>query len=69
MACYSQPMRLLQIVIAVAVIGSNIQWKWTDNQYLAAGLGILAAWGAAHAIYWITGRLRTRQRRERTGSY
>ena len=32
-------MYLLQGIIFCAVVGSNIQWQWTPNQYLASGIG------------------------------
>lgn len=34
----------LQIVIAGAVLFSNVRWQWTPNGYLAAILAGLAAW-------------------------
>jgi len=34
---------LLQSLIVFAVVGSNIHWRWTDNGYLASGLGFLLA--------------------------
>lgn len=34
---------VLQSVIMFAVIASNIQWSWTNNGYVAALAGILAA--------------------------
>ena len=37
-------MYLLQGLIICAVVGSNIQWHWTPNQYLASGIGAGLAW-------------------------
>lgn len=36
-------MKLLQAVIILAVVGSNIQWQWTPNSYVAGFLAIAAA--------------------------
>jgi len=33
-------MYLLQGLIFCAVVGSNIHWQWTPNQYLASGIGV-----------------------------
>jgi hypothetical protein len=35
--------KLLQLAVFVAVVGSNIEWRWTDNGYVAAFFGIAAA--------------------------
>lgn len=49
--CYDFIMWLLfQGTIIFLVVASNIQWQWTPNGYLAAGLGIAAAFGATQAI-------------------
>jgi hypothetical protein len=32
-------MHLLQATIFYAVVGSNIHWRWTPNQYLAFFIG------------------------------
>jgi len=34
---------LLQSLIVFAVMASNIFWHWTENVYLAAMIGIVAA--------------------------
>ncbi len=34
---------LLQALVIFAVVGSNIHWHWTPNDYLASMLGIVAA--------------------------
>jgi F0F1-type ATP synthase assembly protein I len=34
---------LLQSLIVLAVMASNIYWQWTPNGYLAAVLGFIAA--------------------------
>ena len=39
-----------QALIFCAVVGSNIQWHWTPNQYLASGIGVGLAWIATKAI-------------------
>ena len=43
-------MYLLQGLIICAVVGSNIQWHWTPNQYLASGIGAGLAWIATRAV-------------------
>jgi hypothetical protein len=43
-------MYLLQALIFCAVVGSNIHWQWTPNQYLASGIGAGLAWTATHII-------------------
>lgn len=45
--------RLFQTAIIGAVLGSNIQWQWTPNPYLAAVIGIGCAYGAT----WLLSRL------------
>jgi hypothetical protein len=42
-------MYLLQVMIFCAIVGSNIHWQWTPNQYLASGIGGLA-WIATQAV-------------------
>lgn len=32
--------KLFQLAIFVAVVGSNIEWNWTPNGYLAALIGV-----------------------------
>ena len=43
-------MYLLQALIFCAVVGSNIQWQWTPNNYPASGMGVGLAWIATQAI-------------------
>ena len=53
-------MYLMQALIFCAVVGSNIHWQWTPNQYLASGIGAGLAWIATKVIVeW----------RDRRGSY
>jgi hypothetical protein len=33
-------MHLLQALIFCAIVGSNIRWQWTPNNYLASGIGV-----------------------------
>ena len=37
-------------LIFCAVVGSNIHWQWTPNQYLASGIAACLAWIATQAI-------------------
>jgi len=37
-------------LIICAVVGSNIQWQWTPNPYLAAAIGVFLAWCATQAV-------------------
>jgi hypothetical protein len=37
-------MYLVQALIFCAVVGSNIHWQWTPNQYLASFIGAGLAW-------------------------
>jgi hypothetical protein len=53
---------ILQSGIIFAVVASNIHWRWTPNGYLAAGLGILAAYVATVAIGKTVDRLRRHAR-------
>jgi hypothetical protein len=41
-------MYLIQSLIFCAVVGSNIQWHWTE--YLASGIGAGLAWIATHIV-------------------
>jgi hypothetical protein len=41
---------LFQALIFCAVVGSNIHWQWTPNQYLASGIGAGLAWVATRAV-------------------
>jgi hypothetical protein len=43
-------MYLMQALIFCAVVGSNIHWQWTPNQYLASGIGAGLAWVATHIV-------------------
>jgi hypothetical protein len=43
-------MYLMQALIFCAVVGSNIHWQWTPNQYLASGIGVGLSWIATMAI-------------------
>ena len=43
-------MYLLQALIFCAIVGSNIHWQWTPNQYLAAGIGVFMACCATQAV-------------------
>jgi hypothetical protein len=43
-------MYLMQALIFCAIVGSNIHWQWTPNQYLASGIGAGSAWIATHII-------------------
>jgi hypothetical protein len=41
---------LLQGLIFCAVVGSNIHWQWTPNQYLASGIDAGLAWIATQIV-------------------
>ena len=57
-------MYLLQGLIICAVVGSNIQWHWTPNQYLASGIGAGLAWIATHIVVaWRDRRARRKPNR------
>ena len=43
-------MYLLQAPIICAVVGSNIHWQCTPNQYLASGIGAGLALVATHIV-------------------
>ena len=43
-------MYLFQALIFCAVVGSNLQWQWTPNQYLASGIGAGLALVATHIV-------------------
>ena len=43
-------MYLMQATIFCAIVGSNIQWHWTPNQYLASGIGAGLALVATHIV-------------------
>ena len=56
-------MYLMQALICCAVVGSNIHWQWTPNQYLASGIGGLA-WIATQAVVaWRDRRVRRRRQK------
>jgi hypothetical protein len=44
---------LLQMTIFCAVLGSNIQWQWTPNSYLAGLLALAAAWAVTKVFGWL----------------
>ena len=57
-------MYLMQGLIFCAVVGSNIHWQWTPNQYLASGIGAGLAWIATHIVVaWQDRRGRQSKRR------
>ena len=35
--------RLIQLLIVFGVVGSNIEWKWTDNPLAATVVGVVVA--------------------------
>ena len=41
---------LFQALIFCAVVGSNIDWQWTPNQYVASFIGAGLAWVATHIV-------------------
>ena len=41
---------LFQSLIFSVVVGSNIHWQWTPNQYLASGIGAGLALVATHIV-------------------
>jgi hypothetical protein len=43
-------MYLMQALIFCEVVGSNIHWQWTPNQYLASGIGAGLALVAIHIV-------------------
>lgn len=49
--------RVFQLAIIFAVIGSNIEWRWTPNSYLAALLGFGAAYVATVLLTLLAGLL------------
>jgi hypothetical protein len=59
-------MYLLQGLIICALVGSNIHWQWTPNQYLASGIGAGSAWIATHMV--VAWRDRYRQNRQKRSS-
>jgi hypothetical protein len=57
-------MYLMQALIFCAVVGSNIHWQWTPNQYLASGIGAGLAWIATHiVVQWRDRRARRKTTR------
>jgi hypothetical protein len=50
----------------IGVVGSNIHWQWTPNQYLASGIGAGSAWIATHMV--VAWRDRYRQNRQKRPS-
>lgn len=61
--------KLLQAAIFMAVVGSNIEYKWTPNGYVASFLGFCAAYVAsvflAKLIDALSGRQSVPLRRSR----
>lgn len=45
-------LKVMQFCIFVAVVGSNGQYHWTPNGYVAALLGLLAAFLATLFLIW-----------------
>jgi hypothetical protein len=41
---------ILQLAVFIAVMVSNIEWRWTPNGYLASGVAIGAAYLATRAV-------------------
>jgi len=57
-------MYLMQALICCAVVGSNIHWQWTPNQYLASFIGAGLAWIATHiVVQWRDRRVRRRRQK------
>ena len=53
--------KLFQLAIFIAVVGSNIEYQWTPNPYLAAICGGLAAYLATvtlTGLFWCLSALR-----------
>ena len=44
--------QIFQLAVFAAVVGSNIQWNWTPNMYLASLMGGAAAFVLTAAISW-----------------
>jgi hypothetical protein len=59
-------MYLMQALIFCAVVGSNIHWQWTPNQYLASFIGAGLALIATHVVVAWQDR-RGRYKNEATG--
>jgi len=47
--------KLFQLSVFGAVISSNIEWKWTENGYAAAIIGLIAAGMATQILTAIFG--------------
>lgn len=57
-------MKLLQFLIAVFVVGSNLKWHWTPNGYVAGLAAFIAAFGTT-VLLTDLGRLLRWLRREK----
>jgi hypothetical protein len=53
---------VLQSVVMFAVIGSNIHYEWTPNQYLPGLIGAVLAYGATDVLNWLIEMVRTGRR-------
>lgn len=56
MLAWNSRWHLLQGVIFIAVVCSNIHWQWTPNTALACYIGAGLAFGATALINWIIDR-------------
>lgn len=55
-----------QVAVVFAVVGSNIQWQWTDNPTGAAFVGwVVAALATGYIVKWQNSAI---ERRGRAGS-
>lgn len=49
--------RVFQLSVAFAVVASNIEFRWIDNNYAAGLLALLAAMFATALVSWLIDRL------------
>jgi uncharacterized membrane protein len=54
--------KVFQFSVAFAVIASNIEYKWTDNNYVAGLFALLAAMFATAILSWLLDKLATLKR-------
>jgi hypothetical protein len=51
-------LKFLQFAIFAAVLFSNVHWRWTENMYLPALMGVGLAWGVTVAPLWLREKVR-----------
>jgi hypothetical protein len=47
---------LFQTLIVFAVMATDIQWHWSSEPIIPAGIGILVAWALTRLLNWVAAK-------------